>query len=86
MGKAAPRMSDSVHIHPTTEIGAVRLAVADVQRAQSFYEHVLGLSVVDRDADATRLGAGDEALVELVAASQAGSAGRGATGLFTLRS
>ena len=75
-------MSDSVHIDPTTEIGAVRLAVADLQRAQSFYEHVLGLSVVGRDADATRLGADGEPLVELVAASHAEPVGRGTTGLF----
>ncbi len=51
----------------TTHLGRVRLQVADIPRSLTFYEHVLGLRVVERDASRAVLAAyGDDApLVEL---------------------
>ena len=40
----------------TLELGAVALAVADLERSLHFYEHVLGLALIDRDGDVARLG------------------------------
>jgi catechol 2,3-dioxygenase len=65
--------------------GAVRLNVADLDRAQRFYEHAIGLRVLDRAAEAVRLGAaGETAVVELVGRPDAPPRPPGTTGLFHL--
>jgi catechol 2,3-dioxygenase len=65
--------------------GAVRLNVADLDRAQRFYEHAIGLRVLDPAAEVVRLGAeGDTAVVELVGRPDAPQRPRGTTGLFHL--
>jgi catechol 2,3-dioxygenase len=46
-------------------IGAIGLAVRDLERLTSFYRDVLGLAVVDRAKDATALGAGGVPFVYL---------------------
>jgi catechol 2,3-dioxygenase len=66
-------------------LGAVRLNVADLDRARRFYEEVVGLRTLDGAADVVRLGVdGRAALVEL--AGRPGAPGRppGTTGLFHL--
>jgi catechol 2,3-dioxygenase len=70
-----------------TEIGmgAVRLNVADLDRAQRFYEQAIGLRGFDGAADLVRLGAdGRRAIVELVGRPDAPRRPSGATGLFHL--
>jgi catechol 2,3-dioxygenase len=50
-----------------TRLGPVTLQVADLARSLAYYESVIGLQLLDRDAVAARLGAhgGNSALVEL---------------------
>jgi catechol 2,3-dioxygenase len=66
-------------------LGAVRLNVADLDRAQRFYEEAIGLRAFDRAADVVRLGVdGQTAVVELVRQPYAQARPRGTTGLFHL--
>jgi catechol 2,3-dioxygenase len=66
-----------------TAVGPVRLAVADIDRAQSFYERVIGLRPLEQRDSAIRLGAeGGEPVVELVADPDAPPRPGGTTGLF----
>jgi catechol 2,3-dioxygenase len=66
-------------------IGAVRLNVADLDRARAFYERAIGLRVVDRDAEVVRLGVDEGAsMVELAGRPDAPRRPVGATGLFHL--
>jgi catechol 2,3-dioxygenase len=66
-----------------TAMGPVRLAVADADRAQSFYERALGLRPLEQRDDAVRLGPeGGTPLVELVAEPDAPPRPTGTTGLF----
>ncbi len=66
-------------------LGAVRLAVADLDRAQRFYEQALGLRALDEASDAARLGVDDEtAVVELEGRPDAPRRPYGTTGLFHL--
>lgn len=67
-----------------TRIGAVSLAVGDLDTTASFYERALGLETLERDAARARLGAGGEALVELVSAPDAPARPQATTGLFHL--
>lgn len=67
-----------------TRIGAVSLAVGDLDTVVSFYERALGLQTLERDSGRARLGAGGEALVELVSAPDAPARPHGTTGLFHL--
>jgi catechol 2,3-dioxygenase len=47
------------------DIHSVTLAVRDLVRVADFYRDVVGLTVIDRDSDSVRLGAGGKAFVEL---------------------
>ena len=60
-------MSDIYRLPETTRLGPVRLRIADLERSAAFYQQVLGLRVVQRDATRATLVAqgGDRALVEL---------------------
>jgi catechol 2,3-dioxygenase len=80
-GGAAP---SAVSIHPQTRIGAVRLAIADLDRTAAFYERAIGLAVVDRSPELVRLGASGDGhpLVELTARPGASPGPRRSTGLF----
>jgi catechol 2,3-dioxygenase len=62
-------------------IGAVRLAVADLDRAVAYYERAIGLRVLKRDGALVRMGV-DTPLVELVGEPGAPPAPPGSTGLF----
>ena len=66
-------------------LGAVRLNVADLDRAQRFYEQAIGLRAFDRDADLVRLGVdGQTAIVQLVGRPDGPRRPAGTTGLFHL--
>jgi catechol 2,3-dioxygenase len=63
-------------------LGAINLTVADLGRVQAFYEQTIGLSALDRSADAVRLGANGAPVVELTGEPTAPPRPRGTTGLF----
>jgi catechol 2,3-dioxygenase len=79
---AAPsgfRLPEAAHV------GAVRLQVADLPRSLDYYQHVLGLTVLDRSLDAATLGTEESRreLVRLQAKHGIGPAPRGgAFGLY----
>jgi len=56
-----------VRLPETTNVGDVRLQVADLQRSLAYCREVLGLRVIEASVDVARLGAPgvDEALVTL---------------------
>lgn len=68
-------------IHPATSLGVVQLIVADLDREVDFYRTVLGLTVLEHDADQAVLGAGNEPLLRLVRRPDATRAPR-TTGLY----
>lgn len=70
-------------IDPSLQIRLARLAVADLDASADFYERVLGLPVIERDAEHALLGA-DPAnpALELVALSRPRPAPPHSTGLF----
>jgi catechol 2,3-dioxygenase len=83
--RSAGAASTAASIHPRTALGAIRLRVADLDRAQGFYEEAIGLRTLERDPDAARLGAGDATpVVELEASPGAPPRAPGTTGLFHL--
>lgn len=65
-------------------LGPVALTVRDADRAVDFYERVVGLAVVAREAGRASMGVGGEALVELVSDREAPRRPAGTTGLFHL--
>ena len=68
-------------------MGAVRLTVADLERARDFYRDAIGLTELDSSNGVTRLGAGDRSalpVVELVRDPDAPPRPRGTSGLFHL--
>jgi catechol 2,3-dioxygenase len=73
-------------IDPRTRIGAVRLAVRDLDAVRGFYERSIGLRELEgSEAQVARLGAdGGPALVELESAPDAPPRPPGTTGLFHL--
>jgi catechol 2,3-dioxygenase len=58
---APPTFASRTPLH----IGRVGLAVRDLGRAAGFYRDVVGLDILDQDAERARLGAGGVALLEL---------------------
>lgn len=69
----------------STRLGEVRLQVADLERALAFYEIVLGLRVLARDATYAALGAHDDERVLVELHERAGARpmhGRGRLGLY----
>ena len=80
-------MSQYVSIDPGTSIGAVRLAVADLDDVADFYREAIGLRPLEPEqSEIVRLGTGeDEApLVELVGDPSAPPRPRHTTGLYHL--
>jgi catechol 2,3-dioxygenase len=75
---------DANRIDPAASIGAIGLRVADLEGVSRFYEDAIGLRTLARDGDRTRLGAGGETLVELIADPDAPPRPPGTTGLFHL--
>ncbi|HWF36045.1 MAG TPA: VOC family protein, partial [Solirubrobacteraceae bacterium] len=72
-------------IHPDTDVGTVRLTVADLERSRQFYERALGLRATERDDGTLVLGVDGEApLIELTGDAAAPSRPRRTTGLFHL--
>jgi len=70
-------------IHPETSVGPARLAVADRERALSFYEGVLGMRVSQRPDGSTALAAADgPPLLILHERPGARPKPRGTTGLY----
>jgi catechol 2,3-dioxygenase len=64
--------------------GAVRLNVADLERARIFYQETIGLRPLAPDDGVLRLGADEAAVVELVDSPGAPPRPPGTTGLFHL--
>jgi catechol 2,3-dioxygenase len=70
-------------IDPSLKIAKVRLDVADLGRSTDFYERVLGLQAIARDAERTLLGPDPQApALELAALERPVPAPHGSTGLF----
>jgi catechol 2,3-dioxygenase len=69
-------------IHPDTTVGPMRLAVADIGRALSFYEGVLGMQVERRADGAVALSAGATPLLVLEERPGARPKPQRATGLY----
>ncbi|MEZ4699738.1 MAG: VOC family protein [Rhodothermales bacterium] len=78
----------SIHPHaytidPRVRMGAVTLAVSDLERMSGFYRVVIGLDLLVRTDDEAMLGAGGVPLVHLVR-REGGRAEPGSTGLYHL--
>jgi catechol 2,3-dioxygenase len=58
---AVPTAANRTPLH----IGAVGLAVRDLETMEAFYQGLLGLAVIDRTSSRSRLGAGGVAFLEL---------------------
>jgi catechol 2,3-dioxygenase len=70
-------------IDPGLAIGAVRLAVSDLSRSVDFYERILGLPVITREATVATLGAeGARPALTLEALTRAAPVPVRSTGLF----
>jgi catechol 2,3-dioxygenase len=52
-----------------TRIGRVTLCVADLEWMREFYETVIGLRVLERDAEPAKLGTGSTAVLVLAQAA-----------------
>ncbi|ADJ13465.1 VOC family protein [Halalkalicoccus jeotgali] len=74
-------MIDSV-LPDRTHVGRVALRANNLDRLVVFYRDVLGLTVLEREADRATLGAGDDSLLELLAAPEAPERGTEEAGLF----
>lgn len=75
---------DGYRLPAAAHTGMVRLQVSDLDRSLAFYEGLLGLHVIERAADAARLGAAnsDRALLELRAGAEHQTSRRGRLGLY----
>lgn len=63
-------------------IGRVTLSVRDLERVSRFYQDIVGLTLIDSDAQCHRLGAGSTVLLDLRHDPQARLADRRQAGLF----
>jgi catechol 2,3-dioxygenase len=79
--EAAATGPASGDISPLTTLGAVELAVGDLERSLSYYREAIGLDVLGRENGAARLGAGGRELLVLVEEPGARPA-LGHTGLY----
>ncbi len=80
-------MSETGSIDPGTSMGAVRLAVGDLDRLSDFYREAIGLSELETSNGIVRMGTGDPAdgaVVELVGDPDALPRPSGTSGLFHL--
>ena len=85
MSTQASSQTETQAIDPGTAIGAVRLTVSDLDRAQDFYERAIGLRSVERSGEVARLGVEPgRPLIQLVASQDAPPRPRRSTGLFHL--
>lgn len=69
-------------IHPDTQVGAVALAVADLAGSQSFYQDVMGFTVIQHDKEGVVLGAAGVPLLVLREQTGARPAPANSTGLY----
>jgi catechol 2,3-dioxygenase len=69
-------------IDPELRIAAVRLAVSDLPASTEFYSRVLGLPLLELDAERSLLGVGSEPSLELSALERPARIPPGSTGLF----
>lgn len=76
-------MSTATPIDARTRLGIVGLVVAELDRSISFYEHVIGLRLLERADGRALLGVDGDALVELVEEPGAAPVDR-SSGLFHL--
>jgi len=77
-------MGQNGSIDPGTEMGAVRLTVAELDSARDFYRDAIGLTELPSENGAVRLGAGDRPIVELIGDPDAPLRPQGTSGLFHL--
>jgi len=77
-------MTQNGGIPAGTTMGAVRLAAADLDGMRDFYREAIGLTELEPDDGVTRLGAGDQPIVELVSEPSAQPRPFGTSGLFHL--
>jgi catechol 2,3-dioxygenase len=75
-------MAEDGSIDPRTSMGAVRLTVADAERAHDFYRDAIGLAELEPQDGVVRLGVDDEPVVELVGEPSAPERPPGTSGLF----
>lgn len=75
-------VTTEVELPPATHVGRVALVVNDLDAMIQFYEEVVGLTTMTRDADAATLGAGSDELLVLDADTEASARGRDKAGLF----
>jgi catechol 2,3-dioxygenase len=57
--------ASSAQLHPATQLGAVHLTVSNLDRAQGFYQDVLGFQVQEQASDTAHLGTGRAPLLVL---------------------
>lgn len=55
----------TANLSPETQMGRVHLSVADLSRSLDYYQHSIGLRLLDEDETWTYLGCGDRSLVAL---------------------
>jgi catechol 2,3-dioxygenase len=80
---SSPPHEPTEPIDPRLEVGAVTLAVSDIEQGADFYSRVLGLRVVERGGDVVTLGAdGERATLTLRALADAAPVPVRSTGLF----
>lgn len=63
-------------------VGRAHLVVRDLEMMSGYYEHVLGLTRLERSASGVELGSGDRVLLTLTTRSDAAPAPRNAAGLY----
>lgn len=63
---AAEVSTNTIPLAAPLRIGAVTLNARNLDDLSRYYQHVIGLKVLDRDTNRVRLGAGDTLLLELI--------------------